>query len=189
MSASGRVVCTRLRRWGWAGALSALALVLGGCAAPAGPQAMVASAPLASTGKQHPYSVAVTTLGGSDTGALESSNIANADLKAAIEDSIRATGLFKRVVQGRDGDYALAVTVIQLSKPIFGATFTVDMEAGWSLTRVSDQQVLLRQVIKSSGVATMGEAFAGVTRLRLAVEAAARSNITQGLAAIGALAL
>jgi hypothetical protein len=37
--------------------------------------------------------------------------------------------------------------------------------------------VLLRKVIKTSGTATMGEAFVGVTRLRLAVEAAARSNI------------
>jgi hypothetical protein len=175
-------------RIGTASALVALAVALSGCATPADKSAMTVSAP-AAAGKQHPFSVSVATSGGSDTGALESSNIGNADLKAAIEASIKETRLFKEVVQGKDGQYELSVTVIQLSKPSFGFSFTVELEAGWTLVRASDKQIVLRKAIKSTGTAGMGEAFAGVVRLRLAVESAAKANIAQGLAAIGELKL
>lgn len=161
---------------------------LAGCAAPANKQAM--SPPEVSTGgKQHAGSVKVTTSGGTETGALDSSNIGNADLRDAIEAAITRSKLFKEVVQGTAGDYELAVTVIQLSKPMFGGTFTVDLEAGWSLVRVSDKRAMWRQVVKTSGTATMGDAFVGVERLRMAVERAARANIQQGLSAVAGLSL
>lgn len=174
-------------RWSWWLALS-VAVLLAGCAAPAGKQAM--SPPdIQTAGKQHPGSVKVTASGGTDTGALDSSNIGNDDLRGAIEAAITRSKLFREVVQAAGGDYELSVTVIQLSKPIFGGTFTVDLEAGWSLVRVSDKRALWRQVIKTSGTATMSDAFVGVARLRLAVEAAARANIQQGLGAVAGLAL
>ncbi len=169
--------------------LACVALGLGGCAAPASQQAMIVQPPVAAAARQHPRSVGVTVIGGRETGVLDSSNIANADLETAIEASIRASGLFREVVQGPDGDHVLAVSIIQLSKPIFGLTFDVDLEAGWSLTRVGDARVMLRKSIRSTGQASMGDAFSGVTRLSLAVEAAARSNIEQGLAEIARLDL
>jgi hypothetical protein len=173
---------------GWPVALSLAALLLGGCAAPAGRQAM-APPEVNTAGKQHVASVKVSASGGSETGAMDSSNIANADLRGAIETAISRSRLFKEVVQSGDGDYELAVTVIQLSKPLFGGTFTVDLEAGWSLVRGSDKRAVWRQVFKTSGTATMSDAFVGVERLRLAVEAAARANIQQGLGAIAGLSL
>jgi hypothetical protein len=139
--------------------------------------------------RQHPYSVGVTTAGGAETSALGSTNIGNPELKAAIEKSIVDSRLFREVVQGQGGEYRLSVTVVQISKPVFGFDFTVSMEAGWSLVRMRDNQVVLRKAITSSHTATMGDAFAGVRRLQLAVEGAARSNIEQGLAAIAALDL
>jgi hypothetical protein len=169
-------------------ALLGLTLLIGGCAAPAGPQAMVVPQ-AASAGKQHAASVSVTVTGGAETGALDSSNIANADLRAAIETSITQSRLFKEVLKERSGDYELAVTVIQLSKPMFGGTFTVDFEAGWSLVKVADKRPVWRQAIKTSGTATMSDSVVGVTRLRIAVEAAARANIQQGLGAIAGLSL
>jgi hypothetical protein len=169
------------------GLLAAAVLVLAACASPANREAMT---PAVSTSTHHPYSLRVTTGGGSDTGAMDSSNISNEDLKAAIEAAITQSKLFKTVVQGADGaDYELSVTVTSLSKPLFGGTFTVEMEAAWSLTRVADRSVAMRKSVKSTGVATMGEAFAGVTRLRMAVERAASSNISQGLNAIAELKL
>jgi hypothetical protein len=168
--------------------LAAAAVILAGCATPADKQAMTVQKP-AVAGKQHPYSVSVATSGGTDTGALDSSNIGNADLKAAIEASIRETKTFREVVQGKNGQYELAVNVISLSKPSLGLSFTVDLEAGWTLTRASDHQIVLRKAIKSTHTASMSDAFAGVVRMRLAVEGAARDNIAQGLAAIGQLDL
>lgn len=166
---------------------SAFAIILTGCASPADRGAMTPQN--LNVAKHHPYSLQVETGGGSETGAMESSNISDADLKAAIEDAVKQSKLFKTVVQGKGGDYELSVSVISLSKPSFGGTFTVNLETAWTLTKASDHSVALRKAVQSSGTATMGEAFAGVTRLRLAVEKAASANIRQGLQAIAALNL
>jgi hypothetical protein len=164
------------------------AFALGGCASPADKQAMTVDK-TAVVAKKHPYAVGVTVRGGAATSAGTSSNISDADLRAAIEASIKETQAFREVVEGRSGQYELAVNVIQLSKPSFGFSFTVDFEAGWTLTRVSDGQVVFRKAIASTYTASASAAFAGATRLRLAVEGAAKANIADGLSAIGNLDL
>lgn len=156
-------------------------LLIGGCAVSAHKENMAVT-PTAVL-KKFPYSVRVETRGGSETGAMDSSNISNADLKAAIETSIATSGLFKNVSQA-NGDYLLTVSLTQLSKPVFGGAFTVDMETGWALVKSSDKNIVLRKVIKSSHTATFGDSLVGVTRLKLAVEGAARKNIEEGLKAV-----
>jgi hypothetical protein len=168
-------------------AIVLVAAAVAGCASPASRESMAPPAAVAT--KQLPFAVSVDARGGSETGVMDSSNISNADFKAAIESAIAQSRLFRSVVQGKGGDYDLTVTVISLSKPTFGASMTVDMEAGWMLTRGAEKSVVLRKTIKSTHTAAWNEAFAGVTRLRFAVEGAARSNITQGLQAIAALQL
>jgi len=167
--------------------ISALVIMLTGCAAPADRSAMTPSDITVS--KHFPYSINVRTSGGSATGAMDSSNISDADLQTAIEDAIRNSRLFTTIVKSSSGDYELSVSITQLSKPMFGLTFTVQMETAWSLTKVADRSVVFRKPIQSSGKATMSEAFVGVTRLRMAVEAAVRDSISQGLAAIAQLDL
>lgn len=167
--------------------IAAAVLGLTACASPANREAM--SAADVTVTKKYPYSISVQTQGGNETGAMTSSNISNEDLKSAIEISIVGSKLFKSVVQGKNGDYELTVTVIQLSKPLFGTSYTVNMEAAWALTKISDNTVVMRKAIKSSHTATMGDALVAVTRLRLAVEGAARNGIVQGLQAISELNL
>ena len=168
--------------------LLACALILLACSSPASREGMKpASLPV---GKQYPYDVSVQTTGGAETGALDSSNISNADFKAAIESAIIENRLFKGIVQGSDGsDYELNVSIISLSKPSIGFTFTVEMETVWSLIKTDDRRVVLRKGIISTGVATTHDATVAVARLRLAVEAAARDNIAQGLRAIADIRL
>ena len=161
-----------------------------GCASPANRGAMVAPAPTTvGAGKTFPHTVSVETTGGQATTAMDSSNVSNEDLKAAIEQSLVQSNLFKSIVEGKNGDYELNVTVTRLNKPMFGLTFTVEMEAGWSLVRKSDGNVAMRKSITSSHTATFSDAAAAVTRLRLAVEGAAQSNIAQGLEALAQLDL
>jgi PBP1b-binding outer membrane lipoprotein LpoB len=173
----------QFQRLAGAALLAAAAVVLAGCASGAHKENMAAAAPAAAVYKKTPHSVRVETRGGAETGAMDSSNISNADLKSAIEASIASSGLFRNVAQSNN-DYALSVTVTELTKPMFGGSFTVTMEAGWSLTRASDNTVLLRKAIKSSHTASFSDSLVGATRLRLAVEGAARSNIEQGLKAV-----
>lgn len=165
----------------------ALTSLLTACSSPANRESMTPPAVVVS--KHFAHSLSVQTSGGNETGALDSSNISDADLKAAIEEAVVQSRLFKGIVQGNSGDYELNVRVASLTKPVFGLTFTVEMEAGWSLIKLSDHTVALRKSIKSSGTATTSDAFAAVTRLRLAVEAAARDNISQGLKSIAELNL
>lgn len=173
---------------GWlAVVVLAAAAALGGCASPASREGMAVQQ--TQLVKHHPYAVGVQVQGGNDTSALDSSNIAAADFKAALEDSIKNSKLFTAVVPGKDGDYELSVVITRIDKPLFGASFTVDLEAGWSLVKVSDRSVVLRKSITSSHTATMGDSLVGVTRLRLAVEGAARDNIDKGLKTIAELNL
>ena len=170
-------------------AIAAVALIttLGGCASSANKDAMVASG-LPGL-HQHDRSVSVRTAGGAATTAMDSSNIADNDLKAAIEDSITQSKVFRTVVPGKDSDYDLAVAIVRLDKPMFGLTYTVDLETTWVLTKQSDRSIALKKAIQSTSTATFGDAAAAVTRLRLAVERAAKANIEQGLQAISGLSL
>jgi len=158
-----------------------------GCASPASRESM--SVQNVTVIKKHPYSVSVETKGGSETSAIDSPGISDADLKAAIEKSIIDSSLFKNIVQGKGGDYLLTVRVTQVSKPLFAIDMKVDLETAWSLLRVADNSIVMRKVIKTTHVSTMGDSVVGVTRLRLAVEGAARENIAQGIKAISELDL
>lgn len=172
---------TRTCRRAAAGVIVMAVAGLTGCASTATREAMSVGAPAT---KSYPYSVSVQTRGGTETTAMTGSTISNEELKAAIESSIVDSKLFRSVVQGGDGDYELTVTVTQLTKPVFGASFTVDLETGWALAKGSDKTVVMRKGIKSSHTATLDDAVVGATRMRLAVEGAARKNIAQGLQAI-----
>jgi hypothetical protein len=176
-----------LTRYGMLIAAISLALVLTGCATPVNRQAMTPQEVVLSN--HYPYSVHVQTNGGSETSATGGINISDADLKAAIEDAVIQSKVFKSVVQSAGGDFELNVRVVSLSKPIFGLTFTVEMETAWSLIKVADHSVVMRKSVKSRGTATTDDAFLGATRLRLAVENAARENINQGLKAVAELSL
>ncbi len=162
-------------------------LALGGCASSANQADMTVNNMRLT--KQHEQSVSVTTAGGSKTSAMGSSNISDEGLKQAIEDSIVQSNLFNSVIQGNNADYALTVTITNLDKPVFGLNFTVNMEATWVLTHQLDNSIAYRQSILSSHTATFSDASAGVKRLRLAVEGAAKKNIERGLQAISKLDL
>lgn len=154
---------------------------LAGCASPAGRESM--SLPSFTTNKQFNKTVSVFVSGGSDTGAMESTNVSDEEFQAAIEDAINKSKLFKEITSSNP-DLNLEVSISSLSKPSFGFTFEVSMEAGWILSRKSDKSILMKKSIKSSGKATTSDAIVAVTRIRIAVERAAQNNISQGLSAI-----
>ena len=66
---------------------------------------------------------------------------------------------------------------------------TATIETSWTLTRLSDHAVIWQKSITTSHTAKTGEAFAGVTRLRLATEGAARDNIQDAITHLSLLPL
>jgi hypothetical protein len=165
-------------------ALCASAAVIAGCATAAKPEEMVPTAAIAGT--QHKASTSVVVAGGSETSALGKSQISNEAFQQAIVQSIEKNKTFSTVVKGAGGDYQLTVTVISMDQPSFGLSFTVKMEAAWSLKK-ADGTVVMQETIKSEGTAGAMEAFAGTERLRLANEYAARANIAAALEKVGKL--
>lgn len=163
-----------------------LALLSGGCATASKPTAMVADA--APVANRHNAAVVVDVTGGAETSSLGASNISNRDFAQAIESSLTQSGLFSRVA-AEGGDYRLNAQIVRLDRPMFGASFTVNLEVTWRLFRTGNPEAIWEKAISSSFTATMGDAFAGVTRLRLANEGAARANIKDAIAQLGALTL
>ena len=160
---------------------------LGGCASPASKQELIVDD--TSFGTRHPYSVNVIAGGGGETDAMGYTNITNEDLAGAIEESIIKSGLFSSVVKGDAADYKLSVYLISMSKPMFGFSFTINMEMSWSLVNIKTGNAVMKESIKSTHTTTAGAAFAATTRIRMAVEGAAEDNIRQGLQKIAELSL
>jgi len=168
-------------------AACAMITLLAGCASPASRQELVVEE--TSFGTRHPYSVFVIAGGGGETDATGYTNISNEDLEGAIKESIIKSGLFSSVAKTHDADYKLSVNLVSMSKPMFGLSFTIDMEMSWSLVNTKTGAAVMRESIKSSHTTGGGEAFAAVTRIRMAVERAAEKNIRQGLQKIAGLPL
>ena len=157
------------------GLLLCTAALFGGCAvAPSTPSAMTPDTIV--TAKQHAKTVSVTASGGKGV----ATDAAMADAVAA---SIEKTKTFSRVIKGAGADYQLTVTLMSFDMPSFGMSFTCKTEMAWSLKR-ADGSAAWQEVIKSEGMATAGEAFAGTERAKMAIERSIRENIAQGLARI-----
>jgi hypothetical protein len=165
--------------------LIGLAGALSGCATPATGAAMTVSG--VEVARQHQSTVAIDTQGGAETSSMGSSSISDSAFAEAIEASIIENRVFSQVVERDGADYVLGVSIISMDKPSFGFSFTVSMEAAWSLTDLTTNTAVMRESIVSTYTAGAGDAFVGTTRLRLAVEGAARENIRKGLAAISEL--
>jgi hypothetical protein len=164
---------------------AAVALVLlAGCTSAIQSGALVV--PAQTYGKQHSHTVAVTTAGGVDSVLIR---VNDATLAAAIADSLRASKLFSAVVSVGDADYVLNATTVQVDQPMFGGSFTVKTEIAWSLTRKGETKPVWEKLVRSSGTKTMGDAFAGATRMRLATEASTTENIRLAMNEIAALDL
>jgi hypothetical protein len=164
----------------------ALALVLaGGCATPSDPAKMVAAT--APAGHRSDGSISVAVTGGQETSSVHSSQISDAAFAQALRDSLATSGLFAAVKD--EGTYKLNAHIGKLSQPKLGFDMKVDMEVGYTLVDTRSGERVLRKSIASSHVATTGDALAGVDRVRLANEGAARKNIEAFLAEVARLRL
>jgi len=168
--------------------LSLLAFVLlAACAAPAKPEAMVPTE--LDVGKRHPHSVSVAAQGGRETSALSSSKISNEDFVTALRTALEQSGTFSSVLTDDTGTYKLDVAIIDLDQPAMGFDMTVTMTASWRLRHAATGKVVFDEFIDTSHTATVGEAFAGIKRLRYANEGAARKNIAEGIRRLSRLSL
>jgi len=160
---------------------------LTGCASPAQPQAMIPTQ--FSVAHRNPEKVSITVAGGRETSATGPSQISNSDFREALKQAIINSGLFAEVVDTNTGRYRLDAFIGMLSQPMLGASMTVSMEVSYNLIDLKENKSIWQQSISSHYTAAWDAAFAGVTRLRLANEGAARDNIDRAITEMGKLQL
>jgi len=163
------------------------ALHFSGCATPAQSEAMASSR--MDFGRKNDRSVTITVTGGSETKSTGKSQISDDDFASAINASIEKSGLFSKILGLEASDFQLNAEIVRVDQPTIGFNMTVTLEVNWTLIRRSTGKVAWQKAETSTYTATMGEAFAGVTRLRMATEGAARLNIDRALGEIGKLEL
>ena len=163
-----------------------VASLLSGCATASKPDAMVAK-PVAVT-RVSSSDVSVAVSGGKDTSKMGASQISDDAFAQALRDSISQSGLFKAVAAA-GGRYKLSAFIGKVDQPIMGFSMTVKMEVSYTLVDTMSGTAVWSKNIASEHTAKASEAFAGVTRLRLANEGAARDNIEQALTEMSMLHL
>ena len=155
-------------------------LAAGACASPARPEAMaalVSPAQTAAPGDRGYQQITVATVaGGEQTNPLWVSNVSDADFRAALEATLRQANY----LSSGTGPLSLSVTLEEVQQPFAGLDMTVTTRARYRLTDASGA-VLFEETVAASGTGTMGEAFVGVERLRIANEKSVQANLGEFL--------
>ncbi|MGB6976179.1 MAG: hypothetical protein WBE18_01790 [Gammaproteobacteria bacterium] len=116
------------------------------------------------------------TLGGHETNPLWTSQISNANFKAALIQSLQQANLYH---QFNGSGYALNATFVRLQQPFLGVSLTVRCTVNYVLENLKTNKVIYSRRIATSYTATFSDSPLATTRLRMANEGAARENIKE----------
>jgi hypothetical protein len=153
--------------------------ILSACATPARPGRMVPeSALFPSYSSDSPLrnAIAISKVGGGEkTNPLLSSKVGDKELHETLRLSLSQCGLLS--TPDVAAPFLLEVFLIELKQPPGGLTMIVTSAMRYKLTRSCDNQVVYDDILTASYQATMGDAFYGPHRLKLATEGSIRANI------------
>lgn len=117
--------------------------------------------------------VAVNTVsGGRETNPMWTSEISNQAFLGALRKSLTHQDLYSD-----KGRYNLQVEMVGVDKPLVGFDMTVTTRVRYKLLDTDSNQIVFEELVVAPYTATVGDAFAAVTRLRLANEGSAKKNI------------
>jgi hypothetical protein len=167
--------------------LFVLLVLLAGCSVAARPAAMVPDTVAAARPAGARPSVALDVTGTEGDEIVNATLIRTRDFQQALGDALVRSGLFTIATNGTP-DYRLRVEA-KASAPAAGFNMTARVGGGWKLQDARTGRVLMDDFLTGSHRATVGDAFVGTTRVRLALEGAARDFIRQGLERLGRVEL
>lgn len=154
--------------------------LMSGCASPARIDQMTASASpqqrIAPTALRTNIAVRDVT-GGKETNPMWMSNVGNSEFEQALEASLRDAGLLSAGKQA--GKYMLVAHLENVDQPMAGFSMTVTATVSYSLVERATGKEVLNRRVSLPYTASMGAAFSGTERLRIANEGAIRTNITK----------
>lgn len=161
---------------------TAVALAVGvsfmtGCASPARVDNMKVSGNAYQLSQETPLKASVAiqdVTGGKTTNPMWTSEVDSIGFKNALEDSLKAVGLYSPVQLGK---YRLTAHLLELDQPLFGASMTVTAKVNYVLYEHATGKQIYSRTLEIPYTASFGDALLGVERLRLANEGAVRMNI------------
>jgi hypothetical protein len=149
------------------------ALYLTGCASGAKMEAMIYQ------GDQKQYDEKLTkemnvgsVSGGEETNPAWTSEISDEAFSGALKESLKKQGLFSE-----SGKYKLEVKMLKVDQPMFGLDLTVTTHIQYILKDTQSNRTIMDETIVAEHTATFSDAFAAITRLRLANEGSGLKNI------------
>ena len=158
----------------WFPFLLLMFLYLGGCATAAKPQAMVVQSPgIISTnenliGKMHISGVT----GGKKTNPMWTSKVDSLAFRQALEKSLKIAGYLS--ASENEAPYKVSANLKKLDQPLFGATFNVTSTVDYLISSPNGDRAI---PITATGTAKVSDAWAGVSRLKIANERSIQENI------------
>ena len=114
--------------------------------------------------------------GGQDTNPLWTSKVSSVDFKNAMEESLKAVGLYAPTQLGK---YRLTAHLESLDQPLFGASLTVTARVNYVLYEQATGKNIYSRKIELPYTAKAFDALLATERLRLANEGAIRVKIKQ----------
>jgi hypothetical protein len=165
-----------------AGAVASL-MGLAACATPSNPANMTLPAsPALMARPDHPayHSVtSVTVSGGKETNPLWTAQVSNEAFRTALEDSLELAGY----TGTQNRPIAVSATLVSLAQPMAGFDLSVTSQVRYSVTQ--EGRSVFDETVSATGTASMGEAFVGTERLRIANEKSIQENIKEFLTRFG----
>lgn len=130
---------------------------------------------------RHNGSVKVLVSGGNEANMIDGIQISNEVFAGATEDAIKKSGLFTQVTNASASDFRVEVLIQRLMRPTAGFGMESQLSALWVLRATTPERPLWQDLIVSQGAASVGDAFSGLTRMRMAIERAASNNIQRAV--------
>ncbi len=103
--------------------------------------------------------------------------VSDENLSQALEEALRQNGMFAEM----EGKYTVLPSLVHLKQPALGLDMTVTAQVNY-IVRDSGGKIVMEETVSTPYTATVGDAFVGVTRVRLANEGAVRENIGEFIA-------
>ena len=161
------------------------AVQLSGCATPATSQAMtVQPGTTAPVNPKLKGAVKVGEVaGGKDTNPLWTSQVDNAGVRKALQDSLAISGYLAPEAGG--ARYEVSASLVSLDQPLFGLTLDVKSVVNYKLTGAGMDKSL---PVTATGTATTSDTWVAIERLRIANERSILENIKAFINQLGSLA-
>lgn len=129
--------------------------------------------------------VRVDAVGSARRGGVGPRALRSADLAAAVRGTLLASSFCQGVVESGAANHVLRVEVVSLEGSDLQLDMEATMSARWTLLDSAGRVARWEELVTTHGKATTFDAQMVEDRARLALEAATRKNIEEGLARLG----